>query len=404
MAQSKPLIQNSFLSLAFIAVWAESLLVPFYPQFFSERFAIDEASHTGYYFSACRLALLIGFPIWALISQKIKPLKLLALCQAVAGGLSLLCYWAPSLSWFWTLSIAMVLFKSSYLLMYPLLMEHGEKTHQARTIGSLSMLIHLAIVLSTLFSGFLFKHWNPQSAFLLIGVADFIQMAVSIWLIGKIQQRTTNEHKAETTQENQTRLGSFLGVAFLFFLGSTLIRPYFTSFMETQYMLDTVELALLFGIPNLMALLSFPLFHRLFSQIKGVQLIFPSLVLACVGLLLQALPQFAWVIVGRIVFGGALFFAQVGIDLQLFQGSSPSSYTKRYSQLHIFQNLGLLLAPFIGGLIVEHFGYASAFQLGALVLMLAIPLLWFTIRQQSKTSAPLSALTSTDGKTLDIRP
>ena len=45
-------LKHSLIALTLISVVADTMLLPFYPQFFSQAFGVDSAQHVGFYIAA----------------------------------------------------------------------------------------------------------------------------------------------------------------------------------------------------------------------------------------------------------------------------------------------------------------------------------------------------------------
>lgn len=50
---------------ALLAVLADSVLIPFYPQFFKSVYQEHSLLVTGIFIAVCRLAMIISFPFWS---------------------------------------------------------------------------------------------------------------------------------------------------------------------------------------------------------------------------------------------------------------------------------------------------------------------------------------------------
>jgi len=86
---------------------------------------------------------MLALPLWVRLSRHAHPLRLLIFGQLMAGLLALACA-AIDRQWlFWPVSLAMIAFKASYLLMYPYVMGLVGTDQQVRTIGLLSVVVHL---------------------------------------------------------------------------------------------------------------------------------------------------------------------------------------------------------------------------------------------------------------------
>ena len=126
------------------------------------------------------------------------------------------------------------------------------------------------------------------------------------------------------------------------------------------------------------------------------------LLLGAAGLALQGVEQMPLVLAGRVLFGWALYQLTVALDARLFALSRPEHYGRDYSLINIFQNLGVLTASWLAGVVVRDAGLAAPFLLSALGLVLtACTLRWLLV--SAPVGAPLwsqtmnTALSRADG-------
>ena len=103
------------------------------------------------------------------------------------------------------------------------------------------------------------------------------------------------------------------------------------------------------------------------------------------GLTLQGIPYDSTIIIGRIIYGWAIFQGVVKFDVLVFELSSPESYAIDYSKVHFFQNLGVLLASLNVGILVEAYGLNMPFGV-ACIGFLGTILLYFLIFKFSLAS------------------
>lgn len=136
-----------------MAVIGDALLMPFYPQFFAQRFGVDNPQSSGIYLAAICCTVMLAFPLWAALAKKIPTIFIMLATQAAAGLLALSCYWIESWTWFWFLSLAMFMCKAGYLLIYPLLMQLEAEENHARIIGIVSVIVHFGAILGALIGG-----------------------------------------------------------------------------------------------------------------------------------------------------------------------------------------------------------------------------------------------------------
>jgi len=123
---------------------------------------------------------------------------------------------------------------------------------------------------------------------------------------------------------------------------------------------------LVFAIPGAMAIMALRLHARI--RARGGRLpdhTLGNLLLGAAGLLLQAAPDAALIVLGRVLYGWALFQIIVKLDVSLFRLSTPQRYAHDYSITNFFQNLGVLLSSFAAGAIVNRYGLHVPFLLAA---------------------------------------
>ena len=89
---------------------------------------------------------------------------------------------------------------------------------------------------------------------------------------------------------------------------------------------------------------------------------FQSLIVAMVGAAMQGIPHPVAIVLGRIVFGWGLFQGTVRLEVLVFELSSRYHYAMDFSRIHIFQNVGVLLASFSVGSVVSTFGLQMPFM------------------------------------------
>ncbi|WP_026596544.1 MFS transporter [Methylohalobius crimeensis] len=355
------------IAMTVVAVMSDSMLVPFYPHFFATVFSITDPRYVGAYIAACCFVVMLAFPFWAKVASKIPPLKLLVYTQFAAGVLSISCYYASTVVEFWLLSLAMLVFKGSYLLIYPFVMSMEDKEKHGGTIGLLSVIVHFGTILGALLGGTVLQLFEPRRVFVVMAAGDFIQMLVCVFLMG--------HHKAQgqtaSTDQDSPNSPESGGKAFIyklslimlvFYFSAFLIRPFFARYWETLSALKSeIVSGLVFAIPAFMALLALWSNRYAGRKIKAFEGVVPALLWGTGGLFLQASDQLAVVLLGRCLFGWALFQSVVRLDLLVFELSTPASYAANFSKIHFFQSLGVLLASFSAGSMVATAGLRVPF-------------------------------------------
>ncbi len=380
--------------MTLVAVVSDYLLHPFYPQFFELRFGMTNPKNVGYYFAAICFMVMIAFPFWAYVSKKVSELNILVYTQAMAGVLALYCYYTTSYLNFWIVSLIMVLFKGSYLLVYPYILKIITKEEHPSTIGLLSVVVHLGGILGAVLGGITVDYIAPSSIFLIMAGGDFIQMAMSAYLL-KSKKYATDliiSEEPENTEKKFIPKGFILKlglITLILYFSDFLIRPFFSSYWESfsAYKSKLVS-GTIYAIPGFVALVALWINNRRKSE--GHQGIINALFIGLIGLLLQGIPYDGIVILGRIVYGWAIFQGVVKFDILLFELSTPESYSVDYSKIHFFQNLGVLLASLNVGIIVDEFGLQMPFAIALVGFLLTLVLYFFVFKSVRKVHKQLA--------------
>lgn len=138
---------------------------------------------------------------------------------------------------------------------------------------------------------------------------------------------------------------------------------------------------LVFAIPGIVALVALAVRYRMLSQPRWVDHTLLNLMLGAVGLALQASPSFLLIIMGRCLYGWALYQVIVKLEVTLFKVSSPEFYARDFGVTNFFQNLGVLLSSFSAGYLVTLVGVPTTFAIAAagMLLTAAIDRGWFGV-------------------------
>ncbi|MBU9579359.1 MFS transporter [Ralstonia mannitolilytica] len=358
------------------AVISDAILIPFYPQFFASRYGLESPVHVGAYVAAISIAVMCTLPIWARVARRVEPLHLLVYTQCAAGTFSLLSDWAPDVVTYWVLSMLMFMCKSSYLLMYPYMMRLTPKDQHAATVGILSVVVHFGAIFGAVVGGFVLQAWGPRASIVAMAAGDFFQMGVCLYLIrsGKIVRVNSGEHAAvDDPQAPRARWRDRLPilrlalVMLVFDFSAYLIRPFFAVYWQRVSGVDSELVSgMAFAIPGVVAIVALRLHARI--RARGGQLpdhTLGNLLLGTLGLLLHAAPHPALIVLGRVLYGWALFQIIVKLEVNLFRLSTPQRYAHDYSITNFFQNLGVLLSSFAAGAIVDRYGLHVPFLLAA---------------------------------------
>jgi len=383
-------LNSRILLIAFLAALAESLPAPFYPKIFKETFGINDPEYTGIYLCILRLTFMLSYPVWAWVSKNINLFRLLSMTQFIAGVASIYCGLTNDVSVFYACSILMVLFKSSYLLLYPYLISQSE--NKASTVTRLGIFVHLSMIISAISGAYILDKISVQYLFIIIGLFDFIQMGISSRLTD-IQNVIQLQPTSESISFDKTRLLWICMITFMFYLSSTLIRPFYTEFIIERYapQADYTLAAVLFIIPSLSALFLLPLAGK-GSIVKNTTFICSIILCISVVLFLQTyVNSLISEIVLRSLFGMAIFLIFVYLDTSFFETTSGKDSARAYSLLHITQNIAYMTAPLLAGFLVASDGYAGPFIVASICSILSIPVvLMLHIKSSKKYSTILN--------------
>lgn len=383
-------------SMIAVSVVSDSMMMPFYPQFFHAAFSVSDPRQVGFYLAAVCLVVMLAFPVWAAVGKRMPVLRLLIYTQFAAGILSLLCYWTDSLREFWRVSLLMMAFKASYLLIYPYILSLEDPRKHTGTIGLLSVIVHLGAILGASAGGFVLQVLEPRQTFFLMAIGDFMQMAVCCFLMGK--SAAPEGYGARRAERDHSPRGSGKGlvsklclIMLLYYFGAYLIRPFFSRYWESVSVWNgEIVSGLVFAIPGIMAVLALCLGRFLRGNTESPhEGIATAMMLGVAGLLLQAWPHEALVLLGRCVFGWSLFKATVRLDALLFALSTPEAYAADFSKVYFFQSLGVLVASFTAGSIVASQGLQIPFIAGAMGLALTAFLYVLLFRGEMKPAIAL---------------
>lgn len=355
-------LKHGLILMTLFAVISDALLIPFYPQFFQERYGEGSPWHVGAYVAFISIVVMCVFPLWVRVARRYETLHILQVTQGIAAALCLASYWAPGVVSYWVLSMAMFAFKSSYLLSFPYLMRLEPMDQHRRLIAQWSVLAHAGAIAGAASGGWLLQALGPQACLAVMAAGDFGQMAVCALLItrGGSAVRVAPEPPARRTADPM-RPGLWLLclLMLLFDFSAYLVRPFFTVYWEQVSGIGHAGVTgAVFAIPAVMALLA------LWRSPRGDNTQ-AMLWLGGLGLLLQALPSPAVLLLGRCLYGWAMFQVIVTLEASLFRLSTPQRYARDFSLTYTFQNLGVLLSSLAAGAWVQQLGMPALFLIAA---------------------------------------
>jgi hypothetical protein len=355
-----------FMTLA--GVVSDSLLHPFYPQYLSRVFGVDDPTQVGGYVAASSLTVLVALPGWALLSRRVPVFRLLIATQVATALLSIAASFAPTLISFYFVSLAMLVFKASYLLIYPHVLSLESAGEHLGTISLLAFVVYFSNILAALLSGVMLQLFDPTWLFVAMAVGDVIQLGMCVYLLRVPPAPAQLAQEADAGSEHPAGFAYKLGAVMLvMYFSAYLSEPFFSSYWERiSPGNNAIVTGSVFAIPGLSALLGlFVNARRSSAEAPGHKGILPAVALCLGSLWLQASAMPLLVVIGRFAYGWALFQMMVRLDSLLFQVSDKDSYATEFSRINLFQGLGVLFAGFTAGKLVSSFGPQITFQISA---------------------------------------
>ncbi len=263
---------------------------------------------------------------------------------------------------FLAFSVLLLIFKSSYLLLYTIMIQAAGQEKKNVT-GVYHAVIQTAIIAATVMSGWVIGLANPLQVFWWIALLDFLQAAVCFFVLRRVAIIDNSiPAEADTMLKNRVDIRFLAKMALLIFTlhyAVNIIRPFFTVFTEETYHTTIIGSSLLFLIPSLMAVAALPVMKKCSSQ-RILSLYKMSGLLLLISLVLQGVASNLWVLIlARCLFGFTLAVCQASLDMYLFERSR--NVHSDYSVLSSFQNIGLLLAPLSALALVEDYSIVSPF-------------------------------------------
>ena len=365
-------LQHALVLLTLVSVVADTMLLPFYPQFFASAFGNPSPEHAGSYIAACCLTVMVALPFWAKVARSISEVPLWVMTQLAAAILALAAFCTPTLVGFWIITQVMLLFKASYLLIYPYAMRLAEKERHLGMAGLFTVLVHCGAIGGAVLGGWILEFASPRVVYLVMAASDVLQAGVCACMIRshwipwrQVLARHTPQEPRE--QGDLAKRGNpmivHLGVvSLLFSLSGFVMRPFFAPWWATTSGRHSELLAgVVYAIPAWVALVGLWLNRRATKGCSSYAAIFQALILAMLGAAVQGIGQPMAIIAGRILYGWALFRGTVHLEVLVFALSSRQHYAMDFSRINIFQNVGVLLASSAAGFVVSGFGLRMPF-------------------------------------------
>lgn len=371
-----------------IAVISDSMLHPFYPQYFAEVFAVTSARTVGLYIASCSLTVLVTFPLWASLSRRVPVIPLLVATQLFTAVLSLACSRITHLPLFWAVSLVMMVGKASYLLLYPYVMSLQPKDQHLGTISLLALVVYFGNVLAAALAGSIFQWLSASALFVAMAAGDLVQTALCLLML-RAQPAAACRDAAVAAPERSSLTRGFVlrlgAVMLVLYFSAYLPDPFFSTFWEQRVSSSSRFLSgLVFALPALAALAALA-YEKLRGERGGAYAgIATATLVGMCALWLQASGLPYLLVAGRFLFGWAIFQAMVRLDLLLFRHSQPDTYAVDFSKVNLFQGLGILLASLGAGSLVSGLGMRVPFIVAACGFLAGVSLYLWLFRRELK--------------------
>lgn len=366
MRYRQNLVSFALFLCVFLAVFNEVLLSPFYPQFFRKVFGVEDLAYTGYYIFICRLTVVLCAPIWGILSRNIEVKYLLYIGQASSAIFTALMGTSNSASQFLVYTIILLLFKSSYLLVYPLIIQLAGEAKRATVAGTYQAVFHGAIIAGTIAGAWMINFATPLRLFYLIAVADVVQLIICIYILRNVSTRKEDKQNSENSPVVKNQLGFIIAIGMVilsFQLANNLVRPYFTEYVTTNFInINLLSSSLLFLIPSIMAIAALPYIRKACNPKALSSIYLVGICLLVTSLFFQGWTQnIVILILARVVYGFCLAVTQAALELQLFNSSSSNRLHFNYSLTTSFANVGHLAAPLMASWLVNSYSLSVPF-------------------------------------------
>ena len=382
-------LKHGLILLTLVSVVADTMLLPFYPQFFAREFGNTSPEHVGFYIAACCFTVMVALPLWAKLARRINEFHIWVVTQIAAGSLGIAAYFTESLLHFWVITQTMLAFKASYLLIYPMVMRLEEKDRHLGVAGMFSVLMHFGAIGGALLGGAMLEFAEPRVIYLIMAATDALQVVVCsliiraraiAWRQAPLDTPVEVEPVATTGNPLIIQLGV---ISLLFYLSAFMMRPFFSRYWESVALGGSELVAgIIYAIPAWVALVGLWLNSRSKRERSSFSIVLQALVVAMIGAAIQSVPHPVAIVLGRVIFGWALFQGTVRLEVLVFELSSRHHYAIDFSKIHIFQNVGVLMASFAVGSVVSGYSLQMPFfvALAGFTLTAAVFLVLFGSR------------------------
>lgn len=379
--------QTVLFFLIFYFVFTDVALSPFYPQFFAKVFGINDLEYTAFYIFIARLTVVIAVPIWGLLSNYFEVKHLLYVGQWISAVMLVGMAGAQHAQQFLLFTVLLLIGKSSFFLIYPLLIELNGERKRSTVVGTYHTLFHGAVILGTLSGAWIIKLEDPLLLFYGLAVGEVVLWLICCHVFRKLTSRKKSMSKKHSLHSGRMQFRFLLAiglVVFAFHAANNMIRPYFTTYTIHDFQLSLVESSVLFMIPSVMAIMAYPFIRKICSREKLSFIFALALSVLSISLILQGMTSSLLVLcIGRIFYGFFLAVAQSALEIYLFNKSNNQLHVN-YTIASSFQNAGLLIAPLLASSSVISYNLAAPFVFAGAICLVTLFVARLTIFKDPK--------------------
>lgn len=125
-------------------------------------------------------------PIWGFLAKRFEARKLLSVGQLGAAVMTAMMALTQNVYQFTFITVLLLIFKSSYFLLYPLIIELGGEHRRSTLTGVYQAVFHGAIVSSTVVGAWVLNLQHPLHLFYGVALGDVLQFALCFMLLKNI--------------------------------------------------------------------------------------------------------------------------------------------------------------------------------------------------------------------------
>ncbi|MED4601813.1 MFS transporter [Paenibacillus validus] len=395
--RSRTGMQAALLGCVFLGLFTEVLLSPYYPQFFRQVFGVEDYSYTGFYLFVCRLTVVLCSPVWGWLARKAGAKRLLFAGQAGTALTTALLASADSATEFLILTVCLLLFKSSYMLIYPILMELIDRGGQAGSAAKFHTVHHTAVLLAALTGAHMLQMERPLTLFYGAAAADVVQLLVCIGVLWGWRGGSRQAGEPESAGSKLSLIGLLrdryiVTLGLLFFtltVANQVVRPFFTPYVEEAFRLSTGIAGVLFLLPHACALTLLPFLRSICKPGRLHVAYTLGVATMAAGLMIQALSEgITGLIIGRMLYGMFLAITMAVLDVILFERERGTGAAMTFSVMVSFQTAGELLSPLLASFLSIQAGLNTPLLAAALLCLVNTLLFrWSAIHRSPKEAA-----------------